>query len=148
LSDAVRATIELAVPPERVWDVLMDPSRLGEWVTLHAGLVPPVPDELAEGASFRQRLKMFGVEFEVEWTVVESERPRRASWRGAGPGGAGASVRYALEPLGGSGTLFEYANEFEAPGGALGRRVGRTLGGRKSRREAERTLTNLKALVE
>ena len=30
----VQASIEIGVPPERVWDVIMDPSHYGDWVTI------------------------------------------------------------------------------------------------------------------
>ena len=32
---AVSATIEIAVPPQRVWEVIMDPSHFDDWVTIH-----------------------------------------------------------------------------------------------------------------
>ena len=35
---AVKASIEIAVPPERVWDVIMDPDHFGDWVTIHRKL--------------------------------------------------------------------------------------------------------------
>ena len=35
---AVSATIDIAVPPERVWDVIMDPEHFGDWVTIHRKL--------------------------------------------------------------------------------------------------------------
>ena len=35
---AVTASIDIAVPPERVWDVIMDPYHFDEWVTIHRKL--------------------------------------------------------------------------------------------------------------
>ena len=31
----VRAKIDIDAPPEQVYDVMLDPSRLHEWVTIH-----------------------------------------------------------------------------------------------------------------
>ena len=31
----VRAQIEIDAPPERVYDLMLDPERLHEWVTIH-----------------------------------------------------------------------------------------------------------------
>ena len=148
MSDAVRTEVELDAPPEEVWSVVMDPSRLREWVTVHAGLDGPVPEELAEGATSTQRLRVFGAEFDVDWTVVETEPSQRVTWQGSGPGGAKARVRYTLEAAEDGRTRFGYENDYEPPGGKLGRRVGRALGDRKARREAKRTLANLKTLME
>lgn len=147
MSPAVRTEIELAAPPERVWGVVMDPHRLGEWVTTHSALGDGAPSELAEGATFEQELKLSGVKFRVRWTVEEAEEPRSVVWSGDGPGGSSARVSYTLEPAD-DGTRFGYENDFELPGGAVGRLAGKAVGERTSRREAERTLENLKRLVE
>ena len=34
----VTTTIDIAAPPEEVWDVVMDAERLQEWVTIHRRL--------------------------------------------------------------------------------------------------------------
>jgi len=156
---AVVSEIEIAAAPEAVWEVVMDPHRLGDWVTTHHALGDGAPRELSEGSTFKQTLKLSGARFEVEWTVVECDRPRRIVWDGDGPKGSSAKVRYGLEPIGGEGgerggdgggeaTTFSYENEFELPGGALGRLAGRTVGAATAKREAERSLVNLKRLIE
>jgi hypothetical protein len=48
----------------------------------------------------------------------------------------------------GDGTHFEYENEFKAPGGFLGRAASRVLVGGQPEREAQRSLQQLKALLE
>lgn len=147
MSPAVRCEIELDARPERVWDVVMDPHRLSEWVTTHRSLGDGAPAELEQGASFEQELRLAGVGFRVRWRVDEVEEPRRVVWSGDGPSGSSARVRYTLEPVDG-GTRFGYENEFELPGGVAGKLAGKALGERASRREAERSLDNLKRLVE
>ena len=82
---AVKATIDIDAPPEDVWDALMDPTRLREWVTIHRklGKSPEPPLEL--GDELDQTLCLRGVNFKVHWTVREADRPRRAVWEGKGP---------------------------------------------------------------
>lgn len=143
---AVRTAIEIAAPPERVWAVVMDPRRLGDWVTIHRS-VANAPERLEQGSTFEQTLNLRGAPLHVEWTVVDLDPPRRAAWDGRGPVHSRASIVYELTPSG-EGTLFEYANEFKTPGGPLGAVAGRVLVGGLSEREAERSLTRLKALVE
>jgi uncharacterized protein YndB with AHSA1/START domain len=144
----VVSEIELAAPPEAVWEVVMDPHRLGDWVTTHVALGEDTPKELTRGSSFEQTLKVGGPKFHVTWNVVEADRPRRVEWSGDGPGGSSARVVYELEPNEDGGTSFGYRNEFELPGGPLGRLAGRTVGAAAAKREAERTLKNLKRLMD
>jgi uncharacterized protein YndB with AHSA1/START domain len=148
MSDEVSTEVEIDAPPERVWEVVMDPHRLGEWVTTHNGLGDGAPSPLTKGDSFEQQLKLSGAKFKVRWTVRDLDRPRCVSWTGEGPAGSEAAVRYTLEQLDGERTRFGYHNRFELPGGALGRLAGRAVGDRVSRRESERTLENLKRLLE
>ena len=145
---SVASEIEIAAPPEAVWKVLMSPQRLGDWVTTHVALGDGAPRELSDGSSFVQTLSVGGPKFEVTWTVVEADRPRRVEWEGDGPAGSSARVVYDLESSGNGATTFRYENEFDLPGGPLGRLAGRTVGAATAKREAERSLENLKRLIE
>jgi uncharacterized protein YndB with AHSA1/START domain len=148
MSPGVTTEIEVAAPPESVWDILMDPERLEQWVTTHTGLVEGASRELREGSTFEQGLKLAGARFSVVWTVTHCDRPRSATWAGVGPGGSRARVKYQLDRVDSGQTRFQYENRFELPGGALGRLAGRAVGDRVINREAERSLENLKRLLE
>ena len=142
----VRTTVELPAPPEEVWNIVMDPYRLGEWVTTHEGLEGEAPAQLEQGSTFKQRLKVAGPAFTVTWEVVEAERPSHVRWVGKGPGGSEAHVAYELDPADG-GTRFTYQNRFELPGGVLGRTAGGVVGERVAKREADATLERLAELL-
>lgn len=143
----VRCTIEIAAPPARVWEVVMDPHRLGDWVTIHRR-VGEVPARLRQGSTFEQTLNLRGAHLHVVWTVVDVDPPHRAVWEGQGPAHSRASIVYELRPDGEHGTIFDYTNEFRPPGGALGAVAGRVLVGGLSQREAQRSLQRLKQLIE
>jgi uncharacterized protein YndB with AHSA1/START domain len=143
----VHHAIEIDAPPERVWEVVMDPRRLADWVTIHRRL-GEVPQRLERGSTFEQTLNLRGAHLHVVWTVVAVEPPLRAVWEGSGPAHSRASIVYALRPDGESRTIFDYTNEFRPPGGALGAVAGRVLVGGLSQREAQRSLERLKALIE
>jgi carbon monoxide dehydrogenase subunit G len=147
VSKAIAESIEIEAPPEKVWEVIMDPHRLGEWVTTHEAIEDAPSGGLEEGSEFQQKLRLAGKSFTVAWTVTECRRPELARWEGKGPGGAVARVRYALEQTG-DGTRFDYENEFELPGGMLGRVASGLLSAAPGRREARRTLENLKRTLE
>lgn len=125
----------------------MDPRRLEEWVTTHRSLGETPDGPLKQGSSFEQELRMAGRSFGVRWTVTRLEEARLAEWEGDGPAGSEAWVRYELREQDGS-TRFDYVNRFQLPGGPLGRAAGRLVAERPARREAERSLQNLKGLIE
>jgi uncharacterized protein YndB with AHSA1/START domain len=143
----VHTAIRIGVPPERVWQVVMDPHRLADWVTIHRR-VEGVPRQLRRGSTFEQMLTLRGAHLHVAWTVVDVDPPRRAVWEGQGPAHSRASIVYELRPDGENGTLFDYTNEFKPPGGPLGAVAGRVLVGGLSQREAQRSLQRLKQLLE
>ena len=68
---AVHASIEIGVPPERVWDVIMDPSHFRDWVTIHRRLGHVDDGELREGFKVEQTLCLHHANFKVHWTLTE-----------------------------------------------------------------------------
>jgi uncharacterized protein YndB with AHSA1/START domain len=144
----VSSEIDIDAPPEEVFETVMDPARLEDWVTTHGGIVEEPEGELAEGSTFRQRLRVAGLSFKVRWRVARLERPTLVEWEGEGPGGSSALVRYTLDAIEGGGTRFGYLNEFELPGGRVARLAGGRIGEGKARAEAERSLERLKRLLE
>ena len=137
----VITSITIDAPPEKVWEVVMDPHRLGEWVTIHRRL------DSASDSEMVQTLHLRGVNFHVHWELVSCEAPRHAVWHGVGPARSHAETEYRLTPVDGK-TRFAYRNEFKAPMGVLGAVASRALVGGLPEREAHATLRNLKELVE
>lgn len=144
----VHVSTEIAAPIERVWDVVMDPDRLGDWVTIHRSLHAVSQRPLREGATMEQTLRMHGVSFRVKWNLVHVEAPQQADWEGRGPAHSQARIGYRLSGGDGRPTMFEYTNEFHTPGGRLGNVASRVLVGSASEREAQQSLRRLKALLE
>ena len=142
----VERTVEIAAPPERVYDVVMDPSRLEEWVTIHHHLEDAPNGRLRKGSKMTQCLKLAGKKFNVRWTVVENDPCVRVVWEGRGPVASHARVVYELEENS-EGTRFSYLNEYDLPGGALGRIAGRAVS-RVTQKELDGSLQRLKLLVE
>jgi uncharacterized protein YndB with AHSA1/START domain len=143
----VTASIDIAAPPEEVYDTMLDPARLGEWVSIHRRVNSKDDGPPREGYEMNQTLHLRGANFKVKWTLTEAERPRRATWEGRGPAHSYARTSYRLSPNG-DGTHFEYENEFTAPGGIIGKAASRVLVGGLPQREADRSLSALKAMIE
>jgi uncharacterized membrane protein len=145
----VRQRIEIEAPIETVWETVMDPSRFGDWVTIHRAVSNVSGDPQAQGARMDQVLHMRGMSFTVHWLLAEVDPPRLAVWEGRGPAHSIAGIRYELSGgLDGRPTIFEYVNDFVPPGGRLGATASRFVVGAASEREAQRSLQRLKELLE
>jgi carbon monoxide dehydrogenase subunit G len=146
---AVTSSIDIDAPPERVWDVIMDPEHYGDWVTIHRKLGRVDDGPLREGFNVEQTLCLHHANFKVRWSLAEVDSPHRAVWEGKGPAGSHARIVDTLTALdGGSRTHFDYRNEYSQPGGFLGRMAGRVLVAGAAEREATRSLQRLKAFLE
>jgi uncharacterized protein YndB with AHSA1/START domain len=143
----VNAEIVIDVPIERVWETIMDPDRLADWVTIHKSVENAGRPPLRRGATMDQTMSVRGITFRVHWRLVELEPPHLARWEGQGPAHSAALIRYELSSDA-DRTTFRYTNEFRPPGGRLGSVAGRFIVGATSEREARSSLARLKALLE
>jgi uncharacterized membrane protein len=144
----VQVTKEIDAPVKQVWDTVMNPDRLGDWVTIHRSVKEVSNKPLSQGSTMEQVLHMRGISFTVRWTLTRVDEPHYAEWEGRGPANSRALIRYALSGNDDGPTRFEYTNEFTPPGGRLGGVASRVIVGAASEREATKTLTQLKELVE
>lgn len=144
----VTVSIEIAATPAEVWDTVMDPARLGDWVTIHRKLRDS--DEGAPRVGYRmdQQIHLRGVSLDVHWRLVECVPGEHAVWEGRGPARSWARIEYTLRPASSGATRFDYRNEFHAPLGPLGTLASRALVGGMPEREATRTLDRLRSILE
>jgi carbon monoxide dehydrogenase subunit G len=138
----VATSIDIDASPEDVWRSVMDPTRLGEWVTIHRRLLSHSDDEM------EQVLCLRGANFKVKWHLATSKAPHHATWKGRGPARSHAETEYRLTADGHGGTHFDYRNEFRAPLGPLGAFASHALVGGLPAKEANASLEKLKALME
>ena len=143
----VRSSVAIAAPPPAVWAVVMDPRRLGEWVTIHRDLRGYSADPPREGSTMEQVLHLRGADIHVSWLLVECREPHYARWEGRGPARTTAHIEYRLQAVDG-GTLFDYQNEFRPPLGAVGALASAAVMGQAPQREADHSLAALRRLIE
>lgn len=144
----VHDEIVIDVPIERVWETVMDPRRLRDWVTIHKSVDNFPRPPLRHGATMDQGMSVRGITFHVHWRLVELDPPHLARWEGSGPAHSEALIRFELSSDGPGQTTFRYTNEFHPPGGRLGSVAGRFIVGATSEREARTSLLRLKAMLE
>jgi uncharacterized protein YndB with AHSA1/START domain len=149
-SDVASTERVIPAPPEKIFDLLADPSRHRE--IDGSGSVRDAKggsERLALGSKFGMSMKM-GVPYSMTSTVVEFEENRRIAWQtvpsvswGAKLGG-GRIWRYELEPVDG-GTLVREVWDISQETGLSKALVDR---GRKHTVEnMEKTLARIEAVV-
>jgi carbon monoxide dehydrogenase subunit G len=138
----VSTSIDIDAPVEDVWRTVMDPEKLGEWVTIHRRLISHSHDAM------EQVLCLRGAHFKVKWRLATNEAPHHARWMGKGPARSHAETEYKLSDNGHGGTRFDYRNEFKAPLGPLGALASHAIVGGQPAKEADASLRRLKALIE
>jgi carbon monoxide dehydrogenase subunit G len=141
----VTTSILVPAPAHEVWELIMDPARLKDWVTIHRRLDRADDGPPRAGYEMEQRICLRGVEFKVRWELVDCQSDRRAVWEGRGPARSRAHTEYLLHDEDG-GTRFDYRNDFRAPLGPLGAAASRALVGGLPEREAKRSLDRLRSL--
>ena len=144
----VTASIDIDAPREQVYDLMLDPARLDEWVSIHRRVNQHDDGEPREGYGMVQTLCIRGANFKVRWKLTEADRPDKATWEGRGPAHSYARTSFSLSDGRNGSTRFDYENEFKAPGGLLGAAASRVLVGGVPDREAKHSLERLKALLE
>jgi carbon monoxide dehydrogenase subunit G len=142
---AVTAEIQINATPQQVWDVALDPNRLGDWVTIHSKLNQCDDGPPRLGFEMVQTMELRGAPLKVSWELVTCDEPHEAKWEGKGPAGSRAETSYRLE-ANKDGTLFHYSNEFFPPMGIIGRVAQRAIAGDLPESEALASLKQLRKL--
>ena len=71
-ADPSRASIQIAAAPADVWKTVMDPDRLGDWVTIHRELHHADDGPPRVGYRMDQQIHLRGVSLDVHWKLVDA----------------------------------------------------------------------------
>ena len=106
----VAAEEVVAAPPELVWDLVADVTRVGSWSPECIGAAwLGEPGQPRPGARFKGRNRFpNGFEYEVTCVVTEADRPRTFAWAvlddTGDPARPSSLWRYEIGPLPGGGS--------------------------------------------
>jgi uncharacterized protein YndB with AHSA1/START domain len=151
MPEHVSVTAEIAAPPEVVYAMVADLTRMGEWspentgATWLGGATGAVP-----GARFRSKNSAGRKEWSTKGTVVEAVPGRLLSFRVTAVGSKVARWSYRFEPSDGGCTVTE---SWDDERNAFVKFMGRPVSGvadraTHNRAGMEATLRNLKAAAE
>ena len=143
----VKASIDIDAPLQEVWDHIMNPAKMGSWVTIVDRIERVDPGPIRPGFRMSQTLCLRGVHFKVHWTLEDLDAPRFARWEGKGPARSTAITENRLVQRDGI-THFDYRNDFRTPFGPLGAAASKVIVGGIPEKEANASLRRLKAILE
>ena len=143
----VIASIDIDAPLREVWDTIMNPGRMAEWVTIIDRVEHVDPGPIRPGFRMSQTLHLRGMPFKVQWTLEDLDAPHYARWEGSGPARAKAVTENRLSERNGR-THFNYRNEFRTPFGPLGAVASRVIVGGIPEKEAKASLRRLRQILE
>ena len=143
----IERAIVINRPPEAVFEVLIDLDRLPDWATIVVETNDAPEPPIRTGSTFRQTIKVMGIPLESTWQVIELERSRHVAYEALALGGGRLALRQTIIPIG-DGSRVEMEVDYDLPGGLLGDIADHVFVERHNEGEAERSLENLKRLVE
>jgi uncharacterized membrane protein len=143
----IRQSIHIERPPEAVFEVLCDLSRLPEWNTAVVAVETVSNQPTNVGTSFVQISRVAGRTVESQMKVVAYDPPGLFDLEGRTPGGGQALIHHTIDHQP-NGSLLTLEMSLTLPGGVLGRIAAKALTGRDAEHDLVEHLGRLKRLVE
>lgn len=145
----IARTIEIARPPEEIFDYITDLDRLAEWATMVKETRDLGDRPIKQGTTFSQTIKAAGsVDIDCDWHVKELERPRHVHYEATAPGGGEMQMSQTVTLLDGGRSRVEIDLDYEVPGGILGQIADKLVFEGQNEKEADASLANLKRILE
>jgi len=112
MAEAIEQSIDIDAPPERLYEMVADLPRMGEWSPENqggkwiGGASGP-----ADGARFKSRNRNGWRRWSTKVTIVSANPPKEISWESQSFGMKIALWRYRFEPNGKGGTTVTESTE-------------------------------------
>jgi carbon monoxide dehydrogenase subunit G len=120
----IEKTVEFPAAPEKVWGVVSDPARFGEWLGMHKAWKGDVPAEFTQGSQVTAIVSLLNMPNTITWLVEEYDPPKSVKLSGTGMAGVKVAITLEVEPAG-AGTAMSIIADFEGQMivGAIGQAV-------------------------
>jgi carbon monoxide dehydrogenase subunit G len=120
----IEKTVEFSAAPEKVWAVVSDLSRFGEWLSMHKSWKSDLPAEITKGTQVTAVVSLLNMPNTITWTVDHYEPPRTVKLSGTGMAGVKVAITLDVAPAE-VGTAMSITADFEGQMivGAIGQAV-------------------------
>jgi uncharacterized protein YndB with AHSA1/START domain len=121
----ISAKVDIAAPPESIWEYIAAPGTYEEWLTIHTKWKSDVPATFSVGDTADEVVTMLGMANTISWKVAECEAPSKLTITGTGMAGVTTTFALSVESDGNGGSSANIDAEFEGQlvVGALGKAV-------------------------
>ncbi len=111
----IEETVSLPAPPQRVWEVVSDPARFGDWLTMHRSWAGETPAAFAQGDRVTQLAGIANIPITITWTVDAYEPPRAVRLSGTALLGVAASIALDIAAEGDGASRLAVTVAFDGP---------------------------------
>lgn len=140
----VERSVVINATPEEIEAITLDAVRMPEW---YVGIEQAIPDSTwpEPGSMVEMVYKAAGIKFDMTMTVIEAVPGEYLSYQMEGM--ITGTTTWTSTPEGG-GTRLSATFDYEMPGGGVGKIVDKLVVERMNTEQLEKSLHNLRALVE
>jgi len=109
---SIEKSEEFPVSPDKLWDVVGNPSRFEDWLSMHVKWKTELPETIAVGTKLSEVVSVMNMPNTIEWTVEEYDAPSQIKLAGTGMAGVKISIESGIEAAG-SGSKLTIKTTFE-----------------------------------
>lgn len=145
----IERSVHIDERPEEVFRILTDLKLIPRWAVIAQDTyVRPESDLTGVGQEFHWTIHVAGVDLETDWVVTEYESGRSVAYKVQSAHEGRLEMRQRVLDAGDGGSRVELEVDYDLPYGFLGEALDRALVERRNQGVLERSLRNLKELVE
>ena len=143
----IQRSIEIAVPPEKIWPFLVEPDKILKWFTLLRKFEYTSEQRSGVGTPFYYEEKSGGQLMKLNYVVTEWVENEKLAFSVTSGSLKKDDQVWSIEALP-SGSRFTMFEDVEMPWGIIGKIIGALFGGMMIGKNIEHILANLKKLAE
>ncbi|RRR96778.1 type II toxin-antitoxin system Rv0910 family toxin [Glycomyces terrestris] len=96
----VEVSATCSASPEKVWEVMADPFRWAEWLTIHKSWKSAVPAQLSPGDSATAAARVMNMPVAIDWTFDRVEAPNVIEMSGLTRAGVNLKLVIGIADMG------------------------------------------------
>jgi uncharacterized protein YndB with AHSA1/START domain len=142
-------SIHIDERPEDVFHVLTDLKLIPRWAVIAQDTYVRPESELTEaGQEFHWTIRVAGMDLETDWVVTEFVPPRAVAYQVESAHEGRLEMKQRVLDAGDGGSRVELELDYDLPYGFIGEALDRVVVEKRNQGVMERSLENLKDLIE
>src|SRR5436305_1011513 len=101
----IEKTEDFNVSPEQLWEVVGNPARFEEWLSMHVKWKSELPSEIAVGSTLSEVVSVMNMPNTIDWNVDVYDAPSKIELSGTGMAGIKVAMSSSISANGDGSTL-------------------------------------------